>query len=318
MALRLAARSFQHFPRRHGAGALAARARLHPARAQPLRHVFLRQDHDRALLVRADVLSRRLARRLSLFSLHARAPAGQTRGLRGDARARPRRRRRGAAARDRKRRGQENLAGRDSLSLERRPGAGHPRGRRARFARRTRCDLGKSRRARHAGSPARAHAVRARAGGAPRGDSDAGAARRPRGEPASLARRRRGAAARAGGGGRFAPAAEREHRLPASGNLRQGQGHRGHRRRRLDRRGDLRSHRHLRGGAAFDRRELRAGAARGAGEFCRQGWARPDRGPHCRRARPRAHVPPDRRFQTGHGVPRSSTCRCSSAIGPRG
>src|SRR3984893_11259753 len=179
-----------------------------------------------------------------------------------------------------------------------------PGRRRARLARRTRGDARQPRRARHAGRPARAHAVRARAGGAPRGDPDAGAPRRPRGEPTSLARRRRGPEARAGRGGRVAAAAEREHRLPAHGNLRQGQGHRGHRRRRLDRRGDLRSRRHFRGGATPDHRELRAGAARGAGNLRRQGWARPDRGPHRRRARPRAHVPPDRRFQARHGVPR--------------
>ena len=52
--------------------------------------------------------------------------------------ARPRRRRRGAAARDRKRRGQENLAGRHPVAVAGRPRPGDPRHPRARRLRRPR------------------------------------------------------------------------------------------------------------------------------------------------------------------------------------
>ena len=59
VALHLAARSLQHRARCDGAGGDAVGARLRAARAECLRHVLLRQDHDRALLAAADRLSRR-------------------------------------------------------------------------------------------------------------------------------------------------------------------------------------------------------------------------------------------------------------------
>src|SRR5713101_5700921 len=54
VALHLAAGSHQHRPRRDGAGSDALGARLRAFGAEPLRHVLLRQDHDRALLAAAD------------------------------------------------------------------------------------------------------------------------------------------------------------------------------------------------------------------------------------------------------------------------
>ena len=76
--------------------------------------------------------------------------------------------------------------------------------------------------------------------------------------------------ARPGRGRGPAAAAERQHRLPAAGAIRRRQVGRGDRRRRLDRRGNLRAHRHLRRRAPVGDREFRAGAARGAGGAGRQ------------------------------------------------
>ena len=64
-----------------------------------LRHVLFRQDHHPAVLALADVLPRRLARRLPLFPLRAHAAARPRRRRDADAGARPRGRRRSAAAR---------------------------------------------------------------------------------------------------------------------------------------------------------------------------------------------------------------------------
>ena len=75
MAVRLVAGSVQHFPRRDGAGPVAAGARLCAGRAQHARRLLLRQDHDRALLVPPDVLPRRAADRVSVFPLRAHAPS---------------------------------------------------------------------------------------------------------------------------------------------------------------------------------------------------------------------------------------------------
>ena len=123
------------------------------------------------------------------------------------------------------------------------------------------------RQSRHQRDAARAHAERARAGSEAGNDPDAGAAARARDQPAAVARRRRrGAAACAGQRRGPAAAAEREDRLPPARDLREGQVDHRHRRRRLDRRRNLRSHRHLRRGARAGDRELGAGAARGAGD----------------------------------------------------
>ena len=122
VALHLAAGPLNHRPRLDRAGDLAARARLRSAGAERLRHVLLRQDHDPALLVPADVLPWRHARRLPLFPLRAHAAARQGRRRDADADARPRRRRRSAAARHRKRRGARR-SGRSACCRRRRPTA---------------------------------------------------------------------------------------------------------------------------------------------------------------------------------------------------
>ena len=93
-----------------------------------------------------------------------------------------------------------------------------------------------------------------------------------------------------------------------------------HRRRRLDRRGNLRPARHVRRRPAAGHRTRRAGAERGAGGARRQAGGRYGRWPHRRRARPRAHVSPYFRSSslTSFSMrPRSSTCRCWSATGRR-
>ena len=164
--------------------------------------------------------------------------------VRSDADPRPCGRRRSAAARDRERRGEENLAGRHPLAFGVGSGPVDPRHHGARRFRPARKHRRRSRRARHTGRAGRAHAVGVRAGCGAGSDPDAGAAARADDQPAAVARRRRrGAAARAGRGRGSAAAAEREDRLPAAGKFREGQVDRRHRRRRLDRRGNLRSRR---------------------------------------------------------------------------
>ena len=77
-----------------------------------------------------------------------------------------------------------------------------------------------------------------------------------------------------------------------------------HRRRRLDRRGNLRPRRDVRRGAAAGGREFRAGAAYHPRNAARQGRERRDRRPHRRCARPRAHHGGVRGLQARHRVPR--------------
>ena len=98
--------------------------------------------------------------------------------------------------------------------------------------------------ARHQDCPADLHAVRVRSGCQAGSRVDAGAAARPDGKPAAFARRcRRDAAARAGQCRGPAAAPDRQDRLRAAGKLPQRPFDRRHRRRRLDRRGDLRPRR---------------------------------------------------------------------------
>ena len=84
-----------------------------------LRPFLLRQDHHPAVLVAADVLPRRHAHRLPLFPLRAHAAARQDCRRDADFGARARGRRRSPVARDRKRRGEENLAGRRLVAVHR-------------------------------------------------------------------------------------------------------------------------------------------------------------------------------------------------------
>ena len=305
MAVHFRPRPLRYLPRRHGARGVAARARLRPGRAQRLRHVLLRQDHHPAVLAAADVFPRRLAHRLSLFPLRAHAAARQNRRRDADFGARARRRRRSAAALDRKRRGQENLAGRHPVAVAgrprpvdpRHPGRGRHRGPRTRGRR--------FRRPRHRGDAHHPDAVGALAGGAPGSAADPRAQTWPDDEPVAVARRRRaGRAARAGRGrGSFA-AAKRQDRLPPPGVVRERQGGRRHRRRRLDRFGNLPAHGRLRRRPPAGDRKLRARAARGAGGAQGQTKQRGHSGPHRRHPRPRAHHEPDRAIQARHGVSR--------------
>ena len=106
----------------------------------------------------------------------------------------------------------------------------------------------------------------------PEVDPDPRAPARPDHEPVAVARRRR----RRRCSSRRSrsricccgPSVKIDYR--AARAVRQRQVDRRHRRRRLDRRGNLRSHRHLRRRAAAGDREFRAGAARGAGDARRQ------------------------------------------------
>ena len=115
-------------------------------------------------------------------------------------------------------------------------------------------------------------AVGVRARGASRSGPDAGQAARPDRQPPAVARKRRRAAADQCCRRGPAAAAEREDRLCAARSAGEGQGGHRHRRRRLDRFGDLRPRRDLRRRAAAGDREFRAGALRGDGGA---GGARP-------------------------------------------
>ena len=115
-----------------------------------LRRVLLRQDHDRALLVPADGVPRRLAHRLSAFPLCAHAAACARRTIGPDAGARTRRRCRSAAARDRERRGQQGAAGRHPVALDRRSRPDHSRHSGGRRPRRPRTGRARRAGARHA------------------------------------------------------------------------------------------------------------------------------------------------------------------------
>ena len=149
--------------------------------------------------------------------------------------------------------------------------AGDPRHSGARRSRRSRAGGRRSCRSRHQGHAPGADAERAGAGGRARIDPDAGAPARACDQPAAGARRgRRGAAACAGQCRGPAAAAERQDRLRPPRIADQGRLRGRHRRRRLDRRGNLRPAGDLRRRAPAGDREFRAGAARGARDARRQ------------------------------------------------
>ena len=146
VALHLAARPLQHRSRRDRAGGLAAGARLRPGGAECLRHLLLRQDHDRrstgccrSLFLAGPRIAYRYFRYTRTLQ-HAKA-----RRFDADAGRRPRRRRRGAAARDRKRRGDEDPAGRHPVAVAGRSRPGDPRHLGARRPRRPRARRRRSR-----------------------------------------------------------------------------------------------------------------------------------------------------------------------------
>ena len=259
MALRFAAGRQQYFPFGQRDRGFAADPRLHPGRAESLRHVLLRQDHDHHLLDPPDVLPGRSAHRLSLFPLFAHAPACAQRRIRADPHSRPRRRRRSAAARDRKRRGEENLAGRNPVAVHVRSGPVDPRHSGARHFRRSRARGDRARQCRTPRRARRAHAFGLRDRRQAGNITDAGAPARPRHQPPAVARRgRRGAAARARQCRGSVAAPDREDRLRPDRGFRERQVDHRHRRRRLDRRGNLRPHRHLRRIAPAGGRECRS------------------------------------------------------------
>ena len=182
--------------------------------------------------------------------------------------------------------------------------------RRARPPRRSRKNRRRVGCARHTRWPGGVGAERIGAGTASGNDADAGAPARSGDQPDAVARRRRGGAASGAGQCRgFVAAAEREDRLRAAGELHQGQDRRGHRRRRLDRRRNLRSGRQFPCRPASRHREFRAGIARRARTARRQIEHDDGRGPDCRRPRPRADVPIDRRVQAEPGF----SCRRAQA-----
>ena len=118
MAFHFAAGRAQHPARRHGADARAAGARLHLHRAQRPRHLLRRQDHHHPVLVPRNIVPQRVALCLPLFSLHEGPPPCPHRRRLAGASGRPRRRRRGVAARDRERRGHQRLAGRRAVAVD--------------------------------------------------------------------------------------------------------------------------------------------------------------------------------------------------------
>ena len=152
MAFRLAAGPDEHRSRVVGAGGVAAGRRLFSGGAERVRPILLRQDHDRALLGAADRPAERLADGLPVFPLHAHPPACALAAIESDPGARPRCRRRGAAAVDRERRGEQCLAGRNPVVVARRPGAEHSRHSGARQLRDARCRRQRSGATRHAPS----------------------------------------------------------------------------------------------------------------------------------------------------------------------
>ncbi len=127
MAVHVGAGSLQSVPRFDRACPVSARARLHSAGAEHVRHVLLRQGLHPAVLVPADVLSRRPARRLPLLPLCANAAEGEDCRCQPDAGSWTCGGRGSPAARHRKRRGQEDLAGRRTFTLGGRPRAVDPR-----------------------------------------------------------------------------------------------------------------------------------------------------------------------------------------------
>ena len=143
--------------------------------------------------------------------------------LDADAGARPRRRCRGAAARDRERRGHEDPAGRHPVAVARPIAARRSAAFRCSATSTTSssvvADLAKSRHQRHAAGASRRRALGA--GSEAGNDPDARAPARACDQPAAVARRRRrGAAACAGRCRGSAAAAEREDRLPPAREFR--------------------------------------------------------------------------------------------------
>ena len=312
VALRLAARPVQHRARLDRAGDLAAGARLHPGLAE-CSTARSSSARSRSLLywfLQMAFLAGR-ASPIAISAMRARAASRARRamplptlvlGRAADAEVLLRAIESGAV--------KKNPAGRHPVAVARRPRPVDPRRPGARRPRRSRADRARRRGARHARRAAGPDAVGAGA-----------EARRKR----SLMRARRlglqtsrlPSLDEGGEALRLAPVAVEDLLLRPSVKIdyqrleafRAGQVDRRHRRRRLDRRRNLRPRRHLRRGAAAGDREFRAGAACGAGDAGGQGHRRRDRRPPRRRARPRAHLPPVRRFQARHRVP----CRGAQA-----
>ena len=215
MALHFVAGRIEHPARGDGfdRGACCAGLCLLFRRAERQAAGSVRPRHHRSLLVSPGVRAERAAIRLSLFPLLARPPPCPDRRGVVDAADRPRRRCRGAAARDRERRRQAALAGRRVVAIGRRPRAVDPQRAGARRDRRCRgCDP-RLCQARQADFAARHDAIGLRARGPSRSGSDAREAARPVRQPPAVARKRRRAKADQCRRRRSAAAPEREDRL---------------------------------------------------------------------------------------------------------
>ena len=268
--------ALEHPARGDGADGRADRAGLclHLRSAERQGAGLVRPHHDRPLLVSRGVLAERAALRLSLFPLFARPPPCPDRRGVADAADRPRRRCRGAAARDRERRRQAALAGRRAVAIGRGPRAVDPQRSGARRDRRCRGRHPRLCRARKADLAAGHDPVGLRTRGASRSGSDAREAARPDRQPPAVARKRRRAAADQRRRRGPAAAAQRKDRLCASRSAGEGQGGHRDRRRRLDRFGNLRPRRDVRRRATAGDREFGAGALRGDGGAGRTGHRR--------------------------------------------
>ena len=197
MALHFVAGRIEHPARGDGFDGRARRARLclHFRRAERQAAGSVRPRHHRSLLVPPGVRAERAPFRLSLFPLFACPPPCPDRRGVVDPAGRPRRRCRGAAARDRERRRQAALACRRAVAIGRRPRTVDPQRAGARRDRRCRgCDP-RLCRARQTDFAARHDAIGLRTRGPSRSGSDAREAARPVRQPPAIARKRRRAEA---------------------------------------------------------------------------------------------------------------------------
>src|SRR6516162_5171130 len=263
---RFAARPAKYFPRGHGIGDFAARARLRAVVSNAIWDFLLRQNHHRTLLVLADVLLGRSSDRLSAIQALAHATARQRSRCHADPDCRSGRGRRSSAARNRERCGKERPAGRNSFTVFGRPIPLGPRCAGAGVAHRSGVGRGWLEVAGHPRQSVGSHTERSRTRAASGNHADARAAAGPSRQPHAFAWRRRGGAAPYADQCRgFVVAAKRKNRLSPPRTFHSRQIDRGHRRRRLDWLRNLRSRRKFWRRKAARSREFRARIARNSG-----------------------------------------------------
>ena len=273
MAFHFAAGCAEYPARGHDTDAGTAGAGLHFCRAQRPRQLLPRQGHHRSVLVPRGIFPQRVALCLPLFPLHARPASCPHRWRLADVAGRPRRRCGNPAARHRKRRRHAAVAGRRVVAVDGRPRPVDPQCSGARRHRRHRGRDPRFRQTRQADRARGDDAVGVRSGGAPGSRPDAGAPAWGDRQPPAVAGERRCAAADDGRRRGPAAALQRRYRLCAPRSAGERQGGDRHRRRRLDRFGDLRTCRHLRRRAVAGDRKF------GAGALCGDGIARRARSP---------------------------------------